>query len=176
VPKVGYAGSSGHDNRRVFGLGSASKVSLADQARYSQKGAGAVLDWTYASGYREREAPMRAIANGLLRQPKKGNHLAVMLYGRVAAFIAKLCKRESFSRLALQFAILSAARSGEVRGTTWDGIGMKAGLWTLSKLLKELGDPYAVHGLRSAFRGWVSEETNYVGDVAEAPLAHAIGN
>ena len=38
---------------------------------------------------------------------------------------------------------------------------------------KEVG---TVHGMRSAFRDWVSEETSFPGDVAEAALAHTIKN
>lgn len=199
-----------------------------ETARRVRQRVGAVLDWAYASGFRETEAPMRAITKGLPRQPKKDNHFAAMPYDKVVAFITQLRKKESFSRLALEFAILTAARSGEVRGATWDEIDLEAGLWaiaaprmkahrehvvpltepalrilkrcaelrlpssnlvfpgmkrgaplsdmTLSKLMKEMGEPYTVHGFRSAFRDWVSEETNHPGDVAEAALAHAIGN
>ncbi|GAM05075.1 hypothetical protein MBENS4_2073 [Novosphingobium sp. MBES04] len=45
---------------------------------------------------------------------------------------------------------------------------------TLTKLLKEMKEPYTAHGFRSAFRDWVSETTNHSGDVAEAALAHAV--
>ena len=199
-----------------------------ETARRVRQRVGAVLDWAYASGYRDTEAPMRAITKGLPRQPRQDNHFAAMPYDKVAAFITRLRKKESFSRLALQFAILTAARSGEVRGATWDEVDLTTGLWTiaaprmkanrehvvpltkpalrilkrcvqlrqmddilvfpgmkhraplsdmtLSKLMKEMGEPYTVHGFRSAFRDWVSEETGHPGDVAEAALAHAIGN
>jgi len=199
-----------------------------ETARRVRQRVGAVLDWAYASGFRESEAPMRAITKGLPRQPKKDNHFAAMPYDKVAAFLKQLRKRESFSRLALAFAVLTAARSGEVRGATWEEIDLESGLWTiaasrmkasrehvvpltdpalrivrrcaelrlpssdlvfpgmkrgaplsdmtLSKLMKEMGEPYTVHGFRSAFRDWVSEETAHPGDVAEAALAHTIGN
>lgn len=199
-----------------------------ETARRVRQRVGAVLDWAYASGYRESEAPMRAITKGLPRQPKKDQHFAAMPYEKVAAFIIDLRKRESFSRLALEFAILTAARSGEVRGCTWDEVDLENALWTLpkermkadrehvvpltapalalltrcaehrqpgcdyvfpgtgwrsplsdmtlTKLLKQMGQPYTVHGFRSSFRDWVSEETNHPSDVAEAALAHAINN
>lgn len=199
-----------------------------ETARRVRQRVGAVLDWAYASGYRDSEAPMRAITKGLPRQPRKDKHFAALPYDRLAAFITKLRKKESFSRLALEFAILTAARSGEVRGCTWDEIDMEAKLWTipkdrmkadrehvvpltapalailkrcaelrqdgcdyvfpgtgwrsplsdmtLSKLLKHMGEPYTVHGFRSSFRDWVSEETNHPSDVAEAALAHAVTN
>ncbi len=199
-----------------------------ETARRVRQRVGAVLDWAYASGYRENEAPMRAITKGLPRQPKKDNHFAAMPYDKVAVFLTKLRQRESFSRLALEFLILTAARSGEVRECSWHEIDLDAGLWTIpkermkaarehvvpltkpalkvlrrcaelrqpdcrlvfpgtgfrcpmsdmtmSKLMKMMGEPYTVHGFRSAFRDWASEETNYAGDIAEAALAHAIGN
>lgn len=199
-----------------------------ETARRVRQRIGLVLDWAYASGYRDTEAPMRAITKGLPRQPKKDNHFAAMPYEKVAAFIEKLRQRESFSRLALEFAILTAARSGEVRGAAWDEIDLEAALWTiprgrmkadrehvvpltrrcikivercaelrvrdcsiifpgmqggrplsdmtLTKLLREMSEPYTAHGFRSAFRDWASEETDHQSDVAEAALAHRIAN
>nr|WP_066581539.1 tyrosine-type recombinase/integrase [Sphingomonas koreensis] len=76
---------------------------------------------------------MRAITKGLPRQPKKDGHFAAMPYAQVTAFVAKLRERESFSRLARGFAILTAARSGEVHGATWHDINAGARLWTIPK-------------------------------------------
>src|SRR3546814_13212555 len=56
-----------------------------------------------------------------------------MPYDRVAAFIVTLRAKESFSRLALEFAILTASRSGEVRGATWDEFDLGLRLWTIPK-------------------------------------------
>src|SRR3546814_11559903 len=56
-----------------------------------------------------------------------------MPYEEVPAFVQRLRKRESFSRLALEFAIFMAARSGEVRGATWGEFDLEKGLWKLSK-------------------------------------------
>jgi integrase len=197
-----------------------------ETARRVRQRIGTVLDWAYASGYRDSEAPMRAITKGLPRQPKKEGHFAAMPYSRVPAFVPRLRERESYSRLALEFAILTAARSGEVRHAEFDEFDLSAGLWTipaqkmkasrehvvplcaraariiercaelrirncplvfpgmrgfkpmsdmtLTKLLREMKEPYTVHGFRSAFRDWVSEETNHPSDVAEAALAHMV--
>ena len=43
-------------------------------------------------------------------------------------------------------------------------------------LLRKLGKEATVHGFRSSFRDWVSEETDYSPEVAEMALAHTIGN
>ena len=45
---------------------------------------------------------------------------------------------------------------------------------TLTKLLREMKESSTVHGFRSAFRDWASEETNHQSDVAEAALAHVV--
>ena len=47
---------------------------------------------------------------------------------------------------------------------------------TLSKLVKELGFPVDVHGFRTSFRTWAQERTTFPREVAEAALAHAVGD
>ncbi|EPR14160.1 hypothetical protein M527_12805 [Sphingobium indicum IP26] len=74
---------------------------------------------------------MRAITKGLPRQPRKEGHFAAMPYAKVPAFMVKLAERESFSRLALCFAILTAVRSGEVRGAVWEEFDLEERLWTI---------------------------------------------
>ena len=47
---------------------------------------------------------------------------------------------------------------------------------TLMKVLRDMGETVTAHGFRSSFRDWVSETTNFPGELAEAALAHAIEN
>ena len=47
---------------------------------------------------------------------------------------------------------------------------------TMLKVLQRLNYPYTPHGFRSTFRTWISEKTNHVHEVAEAALAHTIGD
>jgi integrase len=48
---------------------------------------------------------------------------------------------------------------------------------TLSKALRSAGGgDFTVHGFRSAFRDWAAEETHFQREVAEAALAHAVGD
>ena len=44
------------------------------------------------------------------------------------------------------------------------------------KVLQRLNAPYTPHGFRSTFRTWISEKTNHAHEVAEAALAHTIGD
>src|SRR3546814_11247149 len=57
--------------------------------------------------------------------------LPILPYAKVPAFMVKLAERESFSRLALRFAILTAVRSGEVRGAAWEEFDLEEKLWTI---------------------------------------------
>lgn len=127
-------------------------LSKPETARRVRQRIGLVLDWAYASGFRETEAPMRAITRGLPRQPKKDGHFAAMPYDDVPAFIVNLRRRETCSRLALEFAILTAARSGEVRGATWDEFDLEAKLWRLPKGRMKAGREHVVPLSASALR------------------------
>lgn len=96
----------------------------------------AVLSWATVSGHRTGDNPARWAGNlkELLPAPGKiaveGNHPALSLEN-AAAWFADLRKREGFGARALEFAALTAARSGEVRGATWDEIDFDRGLWVI---------------------------------------------
>jgi integrase len=59
-------------------------------------------------------------------------------------FMAALRKQDGVGARALQFAILTAARSGEVRGATWDEIDLGAALWTIPGPRMKGGRPHRV--------------------------------
>jgi integrase len=92
---------------------------------------GDVLTWAVAKQYREGVPLLTAKALRLPKQAKAVEHHAALPFAEVPAFVARLREREGVSRLALEFAILTAARSGEVRGATWAEIDLAAGLWTV---------------------------------------------
>ena len=60
----------------------------------------------------------------------KGHH-AAMPFGQLPAFVAKLRDNKSMSALALEFAILTAARSGEVYGAIWQEFDLEAAIWII---------------------------------------------
>ena len=94
-----------------------------------------VLDAARAKGHRTGENPAlwRGHLANLLpkRQRLSRGHHAAMPYVDVPAFIVELRKREAVSARALEFTILTAARSGEVFGATWPEIDMGAAVWTV---------------------------------------------
>lgn len=71
-----------------------------------------------------------AVADRLPAQPKRGNFDA-MPYAELPAFMARLEDKGATGALALRVAILTAARSGEVRGATWGEVDLKAAVWTV---------------------------------------------
>jgi integrase len=115
-----------------------------ETARRVRQRIGTVLDWSYAKGFRATEAPMRSLSKGLLRQPKKDNHFAALPYTAVPAFLEKLGERESVGRVALEALILTAARSGEIRGATWSELDLKAALWTVPAARMKMGRAHTV--------------------------------
>jgi integrase len=121
-----------------------------ETARRVRQRIGTVLDWSYAKGFRATEAPMRSLSKGLPRQPKKDNHFAALPYTAVPDFLEKLGERESVGRLALEALILTAARSGEIRGATWSELDLKAALWTVPAARMKMGRAHTVPLSREA--------------------------
>ncbi len=115
-----------------------------ETARRVRQRIGSVLDWACAKGFRETEAPMRSVLRGLPRQPKKQGHLAAMPYQDLPAFINWLRGRSSVGRLALEFVILNASRSGEVRGACWNEIDLKKKLWTIPAERMKAGTAHVI--------------------------------
>lgn len=108
-------------------------LSKGETARRVKQRVGVVLDYAHAKNWRSAEAPMRAV-NQLMRgikQPKGGN-FAAMPYADVPEFVMKLeGADQSVGRLALRFLILTAARSGEVRGATWQELDLDRAEWRI---------------------------------------------
>ncbi len=120
-------------------------LDIPETARRVKQRIGAVLDWSYANGYRASEAPMRSLARGLPRQPRKDGHFAALPHEEVPAFFTRLHARQlSVSRLALEFLILTAARSGEVRGARWSEMNADLSTWTVPAARMKVGKAHAV--------------------------------
>lgn len=143
-----------------------------------------------------------------------------MDYKLLPRFMADLRKRDALSARALEFIILTGARTREVRFMTWDEVD--GAVWTIPAhkyktrkehraplspaavkildalpridefvfsngsgkelsenamlmLLKRMHAEITVHGFRSSFRDWISEETHTANHVAEMALGHSIG-
>jgi integrase len=96
----------------------------------------AVLDWATARGYRQGENPARwrgHLENLLPKKTKvrRVEHHAALPYAKLPEFMTELRQQEGVGAKALEFAILTVARTGEVMGAKWSEIDFEARLWTV---------------------------------------------
>jgi integrase len=189
-----------------------------------------VFDFARARGQGNGENPARWRGHLDAVLPKRakltrGHHKA-MPFDEVPAFMTALGDRDGIAARALEFAILTAARSGEVMGARWDEFDLEARVWmvpatrmkagrvhrvplsaraveilremqqkrfsdlvfpgtkpgrplsvmALEMVLRRMKVDVTVHGFRSAFRDWAGERTHFPREVAEAALAHLVGD
>jgi len=95
-----------------------------------------ILDWATARGYRTGENPARwrGHLDQLLARPKKiqkRKHHEALPIDDVGAFLVELRKVEGSSARALEFVVLTAGRSGEIRGARWPEIDLQGKVWTV---------------------------------------------
>jgi integrase len=191
-----------------------------------------VLNWAKVRGFRDGENPARWRGHLDNLLPAKGKvravkHHAALPYEQIGAFMHQLKKRDGIAGRALEFAILTAARTGEIIGARWSEIDRAGKVWNkpasrmkagrehrvplsasaldildqigqgkvgafvfsggrpdcplsnmaMLSVLSRMGrDDVTVHGFRSTFRDWAAERTNFSNEVAEAALAHVIGD
>lgn len=99
-------------------------------ARKVRQYLGAVMSVAKAKGWRSTGMPRDGLSELLPKQAGGGNFRA-MPYERVPPFVAGLrAKPATMGRLAVLFAILTAARGGEVRSARWSHIDFEARTWT----------------------------------------------
>jgi integrase len=107
-----------------------------------------VLDSAKARGYRQGDNPARwrgHLAQILPARTKlsRGHHKA-MPYDAIPAFVEQLQAREAVAALALEFVILTAARTGEVIAAEWSEVDMGKALWTVPAERMKAGKEHRV--------------------------------
>jgi integrase len=96
----------------------------------------AVLDAARVKGWRTGENPARWKGHlaGELPQPRKVKrvrHRPALAWQDIGTFMAALTERDGISAQALRFTILTAARTGEVRGMRWREVDLETKVWTV---------------------------------------------
>lgn len=107
-----------------------------------------ILDAAKARGYRNGENPARwrgHIAQILPARSRltRGHHKA-MAYDAIPAFVGKLREREAVAALALEFTILTGARTGETIGATWDEVDLQKAIWIVPAERMKAGKEHRV--------------------------------
>jgi integrase len=108
-----------------------------------------ILNWATVSGFRTGENPARwkGHLEHLLATPHKikpKEHMAAMAYAELPAFMAQLRAEQGTPARALEFLILTAARSGEVRHAVWSEIDLDHALWEIPGHKMKAGKPHRV--------------------------------
>jgi integrase len=98
----------------------------------------AILDWATARSFRQGENPARWRGHLDKLLPKKARvrrveHHAALPFTKVSTFINELRQQGGVGARALEFAILTAARTGEAIGARWDEFDLVERLWTVPR-------------------------------------------
>jgi integrase len=115
----------------------------------------AVIDWARARGYRDSDNPARWRGHLDKLLPKRSKvqrvkHHPALPYAEIGAFMRDLRQRRGMAALALEFLILTAARTGEVLGASPDEIDRPTKTWTISGSRMKAGVEHRVPLSRQA--------------------------
>lgn len=197
-------------------------------ARRVKQRIGLVMKWAVAQGWRQ-DNPAEAVTLALPKHDTRQEPRKALPYVEVGACIeaVRAANVAIATKLAFEFLVLTATRSGEVRKAVWSEINREARVWeipasrmkanrphrvplsdraleilhdadaigdgskiifpgarrgvgmnsnTLAASVKIAGFEVDIHGFRTSFRTWVQEQTEAPREVAEAALAHVIGD
>lgn len=108
-----------------------------------------ILDWAKVRGFRDGENPARwrGHLDKLLparSKVRRVEHHAALPYAELPDFMAELCRLHGVAARALEFAILTAARTGEVIYARWGEIDLAANLWTVPARRTKAGREHRV--------------------------------
>ena len=188
-----------------------------------------IFKWARAKGYLKGDNPVELAEQALPKIKKSKNHFKAIDFNQLPNLIKKInhSTLSSVTRSALEFTILSAARTTEVINALWEEIYFDENLWIIppermknnqehivpltkrmisilndlkkrSKnnvyifegpknkpisnntmrlaLQRQLDVKATIHGMRSSFKDWASETTNFGNEVSEMVLGHSISN
>jgi integrase len=142
-PQIGEISVADVTGGQVRDLLAAIWLTKNETARRVRQRIATIIDWAVGKGYRESSLPMTAINKALPRAAKGGHH-AAMAWADLPAFMKDVRARESWGRLALEAAILTAARSGEIREATWPEVDLERRLWTIPANRMKAGREHVV--------------------------------
>ena len=207
-------------------------TTIPETARRVRQRMRTVFRWAMAHETMESNPAGEAIDGALPSLPKVKAHLRALPYRETGEALRTVdaSRASPASRLCLRFLVLTAVRSGEARGASWDEIDTDRAVWTvpasrmkageehrvplstqarevleearrlrddsqlcfpsplrpghmlsdmtLTNVLRKTGlaELTTVHGFRTSFRTWTMEQTDTSWEVAEAALAHRLGD
>ena len=121
-------------------------TSKAETAGRVRQRMATILDYCVAAGWTDQNPCNGAVKAALPRRKRQRRHHPALPYGEVA--VGLVAFREAVghedTKLALEFLILTAARSGEVRHATWEQIDLDAAVWTVPAENMKMRRPHRV--------------------------------
>jgi integrase len=155
--------------------------------RHAERGAGARHEFRIGHAMPPRHANSRKRSSppapyAVLAEPGKiarTKHFSAMDFAEVTSLMSKLATRKGIAVRALEFTILTAARTGAVIGATWDESDLKMALWTVPASRMKAGVAHEVLlaqpviDLLAALPRGVSGQLVFGSDVRSGrPIAH----
>ena len=112
----------------------------------------AIFKWAIAKGYRNDDPAGPAISEALPKRKNGRNHMKALPHSEVGKAIQTVRESDSVAttKLAFEFLVLTACRSGEVRFARWDEINEKKAVWTIPGERMKAGKEHRVPLSRQA--------------------------
>ena len=101
-----------------------------------------VMEWAIATGHRTAADPTTGVERALPRRKRAVEHFRALPHAAIPGLWSRLLASGSIASPAIRFIILTAARSGEVRGMTWDEVD--GAVWTIAGDRMKTGRPHRV--------------------------------
>lgn len=106
-----------------------------------------VLDYAKSMGYRSGENPAAMKGNlefSLAKKPRGREHQPSLDWRELSNFMQELRSKNALSRLALEFLILTASRTGEVLKAEWNEINFNEKRWIIPGSRMKMGKEHAI--------------------------------
>jgi integrase len=115
-----------------------------ETARRLRQRINTVVDWAVAKGYRPIGLALPVIDKALPKQRGRVKHHAALPYKELPALMRKLMDSGSTGKVALRALVLTACRSGEIRGARWNEVDLKLRTWTIPAERMKAGREHVV--------------------------------
>jgi integrase len=144
-PLIGCRRVDEIDSKAVVAVMEPIWTTIPDTARRILQRIGAVLDYAHIKGMIPQPILLRSVRKGLPRQDRRVEHRQAMPYKDVPAFMKKLMSLPpSVGRDALKLTVLTATRSGEVRGAVWGEFDLDKAIWSIPAERMKMKEPHVV--------------------------------
>lgn len=143
-PKIGSIRIEEIEMRHIIDVLSPIWVTKNDTSSKIKQRIDQIIQWSAAKGYRKYTIDMRVIDQALPRVKIRKKHQISLPHPEVARFIQELKKHPNPTNLALEFAILTASRTIEVRNANWEQFDFAARLWNKPPEIMKNNKPHTV--------------------------------